>query len=138
LTHQLAWQQFSSLLQEKEIAMKELLTDEKAIIGLGDLYSDEVLWAAGLRYDRQSNKLSSQDVRRLYRGMMETLQDAVRARGATWGEQDFRDLHGDPGQYQLEIKVYEREGEPCRRCRSAIVKHEFNGRTTYLCEQCQS
>ena len=97
--------------------MKELLVDGKFMIGLGDIYADEILWTAGLRYDHPSNKMSSQDVRRLYRALMETLQDAVRLRGTTWGDSDFKDLHGDPGQYQLELKVYERVGEPCRRCR---------------------
>jgi formamidopyrimidine-DNA glycosylase len=138
LMQQFTWNHFSAILEEKETGMKELLTDEKFIIGLGDLYSDEVLWVAGLRYDRPSNKLSSQDVRRLYRGMMETLQDAVRLRGTTWGSQDFHDLQGEPGAFQLELKVFEREGEPCRRCRTPIIKEEFNGRVTYLCPQCQS
>ncbi|MGH2808759.1 MAG: bifunctional DNA-formamidopyrimidine glycosylase/DNA-(apurinic or apyrimidinic site) lyase [Actinomycetota bacterium] len=138
LMQQFTWHHFSSILEEKETGMKELLTDEKFIIGLGDLYSDEVLWVAGLRYDRPSNKLSSQDVRRLYRGMMETLQDSVRLRGTTWGSQEFHDLHGEPGQFQLELKVFEREGEPCRRCRTPIITEDFNGRPTYLCPQCQS
>ena len=138
LTQQFTWVHFSALLEEREAALGDLLTDEKFIIGLGQLYADEVLWVAGLRYDHPSNKLSSQDVRRLYRGMMETLQDAVRARGTTWGSHVYHDLHGDPGQFQLELKVYEREGEPCRRCRSPIVKEEFNGRVSYLCAQCQS
>ena len=138
LLQSFTWVHFSAILEEREAPLKELLTDEKFIIGLGDIYADEVLWVAGLRYDRQSNKMSSQDVRRLYRGMMETLQEAVRARGTTWGDSDFRDLHGDPGQFQLELKVFEREGEPCRRCRSPIVVEQFNGRATYLCAQCQS
>jgi formamidopyrimidine-DNA glycosylase len=138
LTQQFTWHHFSAILEERETAMKELLTDEKFIIGLGDLYSDEVLWVAALRYDRPSNKLSSQDVRRLYRGLMETLQDSVRLRGTTWGSQEFIDLHGDPGQFQLELKVFEREGEPCRRCRTPIITEDFNGRPTYLCPQCQS
>ena len=73
LTQQFTWLHFSALLEEREAALGELLTDEKFIIGLGQLYADEVLWVAGLRYDHPSNKLSSQDVRRLYRGMMETL-----------------------------------------------------------------
>ena len=138
LTHQVTWQHFSEILEQRDSAMKELLTDEKFVVGLGDIYSDEVLWSAGLRYDRPSSQLSSQDVRRLYRGLMETLQDAVRTRGTTLGEDGFRDLHGDPGQYQLELKVYECEGEACRRCRSTVMKEEFNGRATYLCVQCQS
>lgn len=138
LTQQFTWQHFSALLEDREAPMKELLVDGKFMIGLGDIYADEILWTAGLRYDHPSNKMSSQDVRRLYRALMETMQDAVRLRGTTWGAQDFKDLHGDPGQYQLELKVYERVGEPCRRCRSPIVEEEFNGKPVFLCVQCQS
>jgi len=138
LTQQLTWQHFSALLDAREAPVKELLVDGKFMIGLGDLYADEILWTAGLRYDHPSNKMSSQDVRRLYRALMETLQDAVRLRGTTWGANEFKGLHGDPGQYQLELKVYERVGEACRRCRSPIVEEEFNGKPVYLCAQCQS
>ncbi len=134
----LTWHRFSSLLQARKEAMKEVLLDEGFIVGLGDVYSDEVLFVAGIRYDRQSDKLSSQDVRRLYRALMETLQAALKARGTSAGDIEFKDLHGDPGQYQLDLNVFEREGEPCRRCRHEIVGETFDGRITYLCPQCQS
>jgi formamidopyrimidine-DNA glycosylase len=138
LEHQFTWQHFSTLLEDREATMKSLLMDEKFICGLGTIYSDEVLFTSALRYDRMSNKLSSQDVRRLYRALMETLQDALKANGTTWGAQDFRDLQGNPGQYQLELKVYEREGEACRRCRTPIVVEKYGGGLTYFCPQCQS
>jgi formamidopyrimidine-DNA glycosylase len=134
----LAWQHFSSLLQNRAETMKELLMDEGFICGLGDIYSDEVLFVAGIRHDRPSDRLSSQDVRRLYRGLMETLQDAVRARGTSHGANAFLDLEGNPGHFQLDLKVYEREGEPCRRCRHEIVRAASNGRFTYFCPQCQT
>jgi formamidopyrimidine-DNA glycosylase len=134
----LAWQQFSTLLEGRTETMKDVLLDEGFICGLGDIYSDEVLFTAGIRHDRPSNSLSSQDVRRLYRGLMETLQDAVRARGTSWGEVEFRDLQGNPGQFQLDLKVFERAGEPCRRCRHEIAREAVNGRYSYYCPQCQS
>ena len=139
LTHQFTWPYFSQLLEERAASMKELLSDEKFICGLGDIYSDEVLFAAGLRYDRASDKLTSQDVRRLYRALMEILQDAVKGRGTSWGSAQFKDLQGEDGTFQLELKVYEREGEPCRRCRQDIVTEEWSGsRVTYFCPQCQT
>lgn len=134
----LAWQQFSSLLQERHESMKELLVDDEFICGLGDIYSDEILFGAGIRFDHRSDELSSQDVRRLYRALMETMQDAMKARGTSWGDSEFKDLQGNAGQFQLELKVFEREGEPCRRCRHGIVRQRFNGRYTYFCPQCQS
>jgi formamidopyrimidine-DNA glycosylase len=132
------WHHFSTLLEEQNLPLKEVLTNEEFVCGLGDIYSDEVLFTAGLRYDRRSSTLSSQDVRRLYRSLMETLQDALKARGTTWGDYEFKDLGGNPGQFQLELKVYEREGEACRRCRNIIVREKFDDRYTYLCPQCQT
>ena len=132
------WQHFSALLEGGKKEMKELLMDERFVCGLGNMYSDEVLFTAGIRFDRSSDTLSSQDVRRVYRSLMETVQDAVKARGTSWGESDFKDLQGDPGQYQLELKVYERDGEACRRCRKDIVREDFQGEYTYFCPQCQS
>lgn len=132
------WHHFSTLLDEHDTPLKEILTNEAFVSGLGDIYSDEVLFAAGLRYDRASKSLSSQDVRRLYRALMETLQDALKARGTTWGDHEFKDLSGNPGQFQLELKVYEQEGEACRRCRNVIIRDQFKDRFTYLCPQCQT
>jgi formamidopyrimidine-DNA glycosylase len=132
------WQTFSTLLQSRREALKDVLMDEEFIVGLGDIYSDEILFEAGLRHDRLSHRLSFQDVRRLYRALMETLQESVKARGTSWGTHEFKDLQGAPGQYQLELKVFERTGEPCRRCRSAIVSGSFNGHQTYFCPQCQA
>jgi formamidopyrimidine-DNA glycosylase len=134
----LTWQHFSSLLEQRAVTLKELLMNEDFVVGLGDIYSDEVLFAAGLRFDRSSAKLTSQDVRRLYRALVETLQEAVKARGTSWGPGEFRDLGGRPGQFQLELKGYERDGEPCRRCRHEIEKADWDGRQTYFCPQCQS
>ena len=138
LEQPLAWHHFSALLDERETPLKELLMDDGFIVGLGEIYSDEILFTSGLRYDHPSNKLSSQDVRRLYRALMEILQDAVKVRGTSWGEWPFTDLQGDPGQYQLELKVYDREGEFCRRCRNDIVKEPYGRSFTYFCPQCQS
>ena len=138
LEQQVAWPQFSGMLEEREQPMKDLLMDPKFIVGLGNMYSDEILWTAALRYDRPSNKLTSQDVRRLYRALIETLQESLKARGTSWGSNPFTDLTGVEGQYQLELKVYEREGEACRRCRTAIVKEKCKDGFTYLCPQCQS
>lgn len=138
LEQMVAWQTFSQVLSDQDVGMKELLMDERFICGLGDIYSDEILFVAGLRHDRLSSNLSSQDVRRLYRALMETMQDAIKARGTSYGEVPFTDIHGDPGQYQLELKVYDREGQFCRRCRNNIVKERVGTWTTYFCPQCQT
>ncbi|HEX5936398.1 MAG TPA: bifunctional DNA-formamidopyrimidine glycosylase/DNA-(apurinic or apyrimidinic site) lyase [Actinomycetota bacterium] len=132
------WPTFQYLLAERATKMKQLMMDQKFISGLGNIYSDEVLFAAGLRYDRPSNTLSSQEVRRLYRGIQETLQEAIKMRGTTLGDEAYVDLFGKPGEFQAELKVYGREGEPCRRCRTPIETVKVSQRTSYFCPQCQS
>lgn len=132
------WPTFQYLLAERATKMKQLMMDQKFISGLGNIYSDEVLFAAGLRYDRPSNTLSSQEVRRLYRGIQETLQEAIKMRGTTLDDEAYVDLFGKPGEFQQELKVYGRAGEPCRRCRTPIETVKVSQRTSYFCPQCQS
>ncbi len=132
------WPTFQMKLAEKAAKMKSLLMDQKFISGLGNIYSDEVLFAAGLRYDRMSDTLSSQEVRRLYRAIEETLQDAIRYRGTTLEDEAYVDLNGEPGAFQTELKVYGRAGQPCRRCRTPIESVKIAGRNAYYCPQCQS
>ena len=132
------WPTFQYLLAERATKMKQLMMDQKFISGLGNIYSDEVLFAAGLRYDRPSNTLSSQEVRRLYRGIQETLQEAIKLRGTTLDDEAYVDLFGKPGEFQQELKVYGRAGEPCRRCRTPIETVKVSQRTSYFCPQCQS
>jgi formamidopyrimidine-DNA glycosylase len=132
------WQEFSAELARRASKLKPLLMDQKFISGLGNIYSDEVLFAAGLRYDRTSESLSSQEVRRLYRSMREVVQDAIRGRGTTLGDEAYVDLYGKPGEFQTELKVYGRRGQPCRRCRTPIDVVKIGGRNSYFCPQCQS
>jgi formamidopyrimidine-DNA glycosylase len=132
------WQQFSYELGRRAAKLKSLLMDQKFISGLGNIYSDEVLFAAGLRYDRMSDALSSQEVRRLYRAMREVVQDAIRYRGTTLGDEAYVDLFGRPGEFQNELKVYGRKGQACRRCRTPIDTVKFGNRNSYFCPQCQS
>jgi formamidopyrimidine-DNA glycosylase len=132
------WQEFSGELARRATKLKSLLMDQKFVSGLGNIYSDEVLFAAGLRHDRMSDSLSSQEVRRLYRAIREVVQDAIRFRGTTLDDEAYVDLFGKPGEFQAELKVYGRKGLACRRCRTPIDVVKISGRNSYFCPQCQS
>ena len=132
------WPAFGELMAQRASKLKPLLMDQKFISGLGNIYSDEVLFAAGLRYDRMSDSLSSQEVRRLYRAIQEVVQDAIRFRGTTLDDEAYVDLFGRPGEFERELKVYGRKGLPCRRCRTPIQTVALGGRRSYFCPQCQS
>jgi formamidopyrimidine-DNA glycosylase len=133
----MSWQNFGHLLLRHPMKLKAFLMDSSIITGIGPLYSDEILFAAGLRYDRVSDSLSTQEMRRLYRSLVETLHDAIKYRGTTLDTYDYVDLNGKPGEYQEHLKVYELEKQACRRCRAPIVKAKVGGRSTFFCEQCQ-
>jgi len=138
LENTFTWPAFGEAMAQRKAKLKTLLMDQKFMSGIGNIYSDETIFAAGLRYDRMSDTLSSQEVRRLYRAIQEVLQDAIRLRGTTLDDEAYVDLFGEPGGYQAELKVYGRAGLPCRRCRTPIQAVKTSARTTYFCPQCQS
>jgi formamidopyrimidine-DNA glycosylase len=133
----ISWTRFGQMLADRHVGLKTLLMDQKFVAGIGNIYSDEILFAAGLRYDRYSDSLSSQEIRRLYRSMVETLSEAVKYRGSSLADEQYRDLFGEIGDYQGQHQVYDREGKACRRCRNSIVRVKLNGRSAFLCEHCQ-
>lgn len=133
----MSWDRFAALLRTRKTGIKALLMDQEFVAGIGNLYSDEILFAAGLRHDRASNSLSATEIRRLYRAMVETLGDAIKHRGSTLADEQYRDLFGESGDYQGQHQVYDREGQPCRRCRNVVVRTRWGGRSTFYCEHCQ-
>ncbi|MDP8993205.1 MAG: bifunctional DNA-formamidopyrimidine glycosylase/DNA-(apurinic or apyrimidinic site) lyase [Actinomycetota bacterium] len=133
----ISWDRLSQLLHARRSRLKGLLMDQRFLAGIGNLYADEILWGAGLRYDRRSETLSSQEVRRLARSIVETLQEAIKHRGSSLADEQYRDLYGEVGDFQSQHQVYGREGQPCRRCRSTIVRIRTQGRSTFMCERCQ-
>ncbi len=133
----MSWERVALMLRARHGGIKALLMDQQFAAGIGNLYSDEILFAAGLRYDRQSDGLSATEARRLYRAIVETLADAIKHRGSSLADEQYRDLFGEVGDYQGQHQVYDREGQPCRRCRNAIVRVKTAGRSTFYCEHCQ-
>lgn len=133
----MSWNAFGGRLVSRKVKLKNLLTDQHFMAGLGNIYSDEVLWTAGLRYDRSSDSLTTQEVRRLYRALGEVLQQAIKLRGSSLADQQYRDLYGKIGGFQVEHKVYAREGKACERCRSIVARVKWGGRSTFFCPSCQ-
>jgi formamidopyrimidine-DNA glycosylase len=125
------------LLARGDTKLKPLLMDQSFIAGIGNIYSDEILWEAGLRGDRTPRSLSNMEIRRLFRAIVEILHEAVKHRGSTLTDQQYVDLAGRPGDYQQFHNVYDRAGQACRRCRAIIVRDKAQGRSTFSCPSCQ-
>jgi formamidopyrimidine-DNA glycosylase len=133
-----SWTAFAhALVNHRNEKLKALLLDQSFVVGLGGLYADEVLHDAGLRPDRQVSTVSTMEIRRLYRSLVEILHEATKQHGTTTDEHPFTDLQGNPGGFQDELQVWGRDGEPCRRCRQTITRHRAGGRITYWCPSCQ-
>jgi formamidopyrimidine-DNA glycosylase len=137
LEQTMSWERFGELIASRSTKLKSALMDQTFLAGIGNIYSDEILFEAGLRWDRMTASLSPEEVRRLYRAMMEILQEAVKHRGSSLADQQYVDVFGQPGGYQLHHNVYAREGEACRRCRRPIVRQRVGGRSTFFCDTCQ-
>jgi formamidopyrimidine-DNA glycosylase len=134
----ISWTDFARLMLDHPMKLKAFLMDQSLIAGIGNIYSDEILFAAGLRYDRMTDSLSSQEIRRLYRAVVETLHEAIKYGGSTLADEQYVDLNGRPGEFQEHHKVYARDRQPCRRCRrNPVTKAKFQGRSTYFCAVCQ-
>jgi formamidopyrimidine-DNA glycosylase len=137
LDEAMSWQSFGRTIVTKRVKLKTLLMDQKFVAGIGNIYSDEILFAAGLRWDRSSDSLSDQEIRRLSRAIVETLQDAVKYRGSSLADEQYVDLFGKPGEFQHHHQVYDREGQLCPRCRHPLVRARYSNRSTFFCNSCQ-
>jgi formamidopyrimidine-DNA glycosylase len=125
------------LLGRPDVKLKPLLMDQSFIAGIGNIYSDEILWSAGLRWDRTPRSLSNMEIRRLFRAIVEVLHDAIKHRGSTLSDQQYVDVAGRAGDFQTLHEVYDRAGQACRRCRATITKDKVANRTTFFCPSCQ-
>jgi len=133
----ISWTTFGQLLVSRAQPLKAFLTDPTAVVGIGAVYSDEILWQSGLRHDRESNRLTSQEMRRLYRSVVETLHDGAKHRGTTLSADGYHDLAGKAGAFQELLQVYERAGEACNRCRGTISKVRYGKTSVFMCTDCQ-
>ncbi|MTV23841.1 hypothetical protein FTX61_00160 [Nitriliruptoraceae bacterium ZYF776] len=130
------WMEFGRFLIAAATPLKLLLTDPTKVAGIGPVYSDEILWEAGLRHDRSSDTLSTQEVRRLYRAMHEVIFAAMKQVGSSLEDVDPAEPSEDD-EVAEHLKVYGRDGLPCYRCRSPIVRTRLRkGVYTYHCERC--
>lgn len=115
--------------------IKALLLDQSAIAGLGNIYVDEALHRAGIHPLRSAARLGSGRVRRLHESMRAVLAEAIAAGGSSL--RDYRGADGEPGWFQVEHRVYGREGEPCVACARPIRRIVVATRSTHLCTRCQ-
>jgi len=115
--------------------IKAVLLDQSVVAGLGNIYTDEVLFRSGVAPLRRASSLSERESRDLCANAREVLYAAIAGRGTTIS--DYVDLQGDQGGFQFSLQVYGRAGQPCGRCGTAIQRLVAAGRGTWYCPGCQ-
>ncbi|MBR11519.1 MAG: hypothetical protein CL442_00010 [Acidimicrobiaceae bacterium] len=128
------WTTFGGQVLGRSMPLKDLLCDDSIVVGVGDVYSDEILFHAGLRHDRLSDALSRQEVRRLHQALIQVVNDAIKYRGTDLEERPFVDVFGEPGIYGEHLAVYGRAGALSERNRTPIQRTKYKGRWTYYCD----
>ena len=129
----------SDLLDRSGRAVKEFLLDQSKVAGIGNIYASEALWRARISPRRRALNVGPARARALHGAIVEVLREAIRKAGTTLGEtsQDYVYSDGVPGGFQEFLAVYDREGEPCRRCGAPIRRIVQAQRSTYYCPTCQ-
>jgi formamidopyrimidine-DNA glycosylase len=124
-----------ALARGRQSPVKAFLLSQERIAGVGNIYADEALFRARIHPLRPVGTLRRVQVEALHEAVVESLEAGIDARGASID--DFRHVDGARGSFQDRFLVHRREGEPCPRCGTAIVKLRAAGRGTYVCPRCQ-
>ena len=129
------WTQFGQTLRARTgQKLYDLLRDQSFVVGLGPVYIDEILHAALLRHDRVADGVTIQEIRRLYRAIVETMHNAVKYRGTSLPDDPFTDVFGNPGGFDSYLEVYGRAGERSRNGRGEVQKMKVSGNVHYYCD----
>ena len=129
------FKRFEELFKKKKGRIKQVLMDPNFISGIGNIYADEILWTAKIHPLVRAEELNRTKFKSIYQAMRKILKKALKSRGSSID--DYRDALGRRGRYDLVLSAYQREGEPCKRCRTKIKRLKIGGRSAHFCPRCQ-
>jgi len=129
------FKEFKNCLENKKGKIKQVLMDQTVLAGIGNIYSDEILWEARVHPLKEIPELSEEEFKRIYQAMQQILKKAIEAKGESIS--DFRRISGEKGGFDPLRKVYRKEGEKCDRCGTIIKKLKLAGRSAHFCPKCQ-
>jgi formamidopyrimidine-DNA glycosylase len=125
------------LNKKKNSKIKSFLMKQEFITGLGNIYANEVLFRSNIHPLRLISSLNKREVRNLYQQIKLVLVEAVELRGSTAADEAYRDTDGEKGRFAKKLQIYARKGEPCVKCRYSIEVVRIEGRSSFICPQCQ-
>ena len=125
----------AKLARGRSAPVKNFLMDGRIVVGVGNIYASESLFLAGVRPTRAAGRVTRAELERLVKSVLRVLEAAIAAGGTSF--RDFRGSDGMPGYFAQKLFVYDRKGEPCRRCTTPIKQAVIGQRSTYWCPTCQ-
>jgi formamidopyrimidine-DNA glycosylase len=126
---------FIALFRSRKTPIKSALLNQKLLRGVGNIYADESLFRAGIRPKRRASTITRSEFAKLHAAVKEVLKEAIVAGGSSIS--DYVDADGEAGFFQLQHRVYGREGEPCLVCKTPIKRVVIAGRSSHYCPHCQ-
>lgn len=130
---------FKNAISKRSSPLKPFLLNQRYIVGLGNIYVDEALWEAKIAPTRRVNTLSSSEIKALHKAILHVLAEGIANMGTSLGSKqaNYFSVSGRRGEHQKQLKVFRRDGLPCPRCHSKIIKIKLAQRGTHLCPSCQ-
>jgi formamidopyrimidine-DNA glycosylase len=128
-------ERFIALFRGRKTPIKNALLNQKLLRGVGNIYADESLFRAGIRPRRRASAITRQQLGKLHHAVQEVLREAIELGGSSIS--DYVDADGEKGFFQLQHRVYGREGEPCLVCKGPIRRIVLAGRSSHYCVKCQ-
>jgi formamidopyrimidine-DNA glycosylase len=123
-------------LRSRTAGIKKILLDQGVLSGVGNIYADEALWRAKLHYDQPANTLTLPKTKELLGHVREILAAAVLVGGTSFDEQ-YKNVNGQSGYFEVSLNAYGMTGRPCPRCGRAIVRENWMNRGSHFCPKCQ-
>jgi formamidopyrimidine-DNA glycosylase len=132
---EISFSRFAGLFRGRKARLKSLLLNQNFLAGIGNIYSDEILFESKLHPLTRASSLDEDDLKRMFKAMRNVLRKAIRSRGTS--VRDFVDCEGREGNYQNFLRVYGRESLPCFICGEKIIRIRLSGRSSFFCPGCQ-
>jgi formamidopyrimidine-DNA glycosylase len=123
-------------VRKRSAGIKKILLDQQLMSGVGNIYADEALWRAKLHYDQPANSLSVAKTKELIAHVTEILAAAVKVGGTSFDEQ-YKNVNGESGYFEISLNAYGMTGRPCKRCGKPIKRESWMNRGSHFCPTCQ-
>jgi len=123
------------VFSKKRTPIKKVLMEQELIAGIGNIYSDEILWETKINPLKIASEVSEEELKKIIKATRKILNKGIESGGDSFS--DYRNIDGNKGSFEKFQKVYQKEGEPCSRCKIKIKRIKVGGRSAHFCPNCQ-